>query len=61
MVYGCISRKDENGVKMMDYEVKGVRRRGRPKKTWTEVVEKTVRSDSYTRQMVLTVIMEEVN
>jgi len=45
----------------MDYEVKGVSHRGRPKKTWTEVVEKTVRSDIYTRQMVLTVIMEEVN
>ena len=24
----------------MNYEVEGVRRRGRPKKTWSEVVEK---------------------
>ena len=31
----------------MDYEVEGVRPRGRPKKTWTEVTEK----DYQTRQI----------
>jgi len=31
----------------MDYEVQGVRPRGRPKKTWSEVTEK----DSHTQQL----------
>jgi len=36
------SRKDENDwtKKVMDYEVECVRPRGRPVKTWSEVVEK---------------------
>ena len=42
-------RKDENDwvKKCMDFEVKGVRPRGRPKKTWTEDIEK----DCQTRQI----------
>jgi len=28
------------GAKCIDFEVKGVRPRGRPKKTWSEVIEK---------------------
>ena len=40
--YGRVLRKDENdwAKKCMDYEVEGVRPRGRPKKTWSEVIEK---------------------
>jgi len=38
---GMVLRKDENGWvrKCMDFEVDGVRPRGRPKKTWGEVIE----------------------
>jgi len=37
-----VLRKEDNGwvKRSMEYEVKGARTRGRPKKTWTEVVEK---------------------
>jgi len=35
------------GKRCMDYEVQGVRPRGRPKKTWSEVTEK----DSHTQQL----------
>ena len=37
-----VLRKDENGwvTKCMDFEVDGVRPRGRPKKTWDEIIEK---------------------
>jgi len=40
--YGHVLRKDENdlGKKCTDFEVEGVRARGRPKKTWSEVIEK---------------------
>ena len=38
----------------MDYEVEGVRRRGRPKKTWSVVVEKDFRSQNYIRRMLWT-------
>jgi len=40
--YGHVLRKDKNdGVKKcVDYEVEGVRPRGKPKKTWIEVTEK---------------------
>jgi len=39
---GHLSRRDENGwvKKCMDYEVEGARSRSRPKKTWSEVIEK---------------------
>jgi len=39
---GHVLRKDENDwvKKYMDYEVEGVRPRGRPKKSWSEVTEK---------------------
>jgi len=36
----------------MDYEVEGVRLRGRPKKTWSEVIENIVRSDKYARKIL---------
>jgi len=38
----------------MDYEVEGVRYRGRPKKTWSEVIEKD-RPDNYARKMLWTI------
>jgi len=40
--YGHVLRKeDSNWVKKcMEYEVEGVRPRGRPKKTWREILEK---------------------
>jgi len=46
--YGHVLRMDENDwmKKCMDYEVEGVIPRGRPKKTWSEVIEK----DCHTQQ-----------
>jgi len=40
--YGYVLRKEDNDwvKKCMEYEVEGVRPRGRPKKTWREIVEK---------------------
>jgi len=38
--YGHVLRKDDDWVKKcMEYEVEGPRLRGRPKRTWREVVE----------------------
>jgi len=39
----------------MDYEVEGVRPRGRPKKTWSAVVEKDCQKGKYIRKMLWTV------
>ena len=39
--YGHVLRKDNDWVKKyMEYEAEGPRPRGRPKRTWREVVEK---------------------
>ena len=40
--YGHVMRKEDNDwvKKCMEYEVEGARPRGRPKKTWREIVEK---------------------
>jgi len=40
--YGHVMRKEDNDwmKKCMEYEVEGARPRGRPKKTWREVVQK---------------------
>ena len=35
----------------MEYEVEGARPRGRPKKTWREIVEKTVKHVNRTGRM----------
>jgi len=41
MVWACAARRRNDWVKKcMDYEVEGARQRGRPKKTWREIVEK---------------------
>jgi len=46
--YAHVLRKDENDwvKKCIDYEAKGIRRRGRPRKTCSEVTEK----DCHTQQ-----------
>jgi len=43
--YGHVLQKEDIDwvQKCMEYEVEGARPRGRPKKTWREIVEKTVR------------------
>jgi len=47
--YGHVLRKEDNDwvKKYMEYEVEGTRPRGRPKKTWREIVEK----DCYARKL----------
>jgi len=42
--YGDVLQKEDNDwvKKFMEYEVEGARPRGGPKKTWREIVEKTV-------------------
>jgi len=43
--YGHVLRKENNDwvKKCMEYEVEGAWPRGRPKKTWREIVEKTIK------------------
>jgi len=40
--YGHVLRKEDNDwvKKCVEYEVEGARPRGRPKKTWTEILQK---------------------
>jgi len=41
MAWACAAKKDDDWVKKYkEYEVDGPRPRGRPKRTWREVVEK---------------------
>jgi len=47
--YTCIGRK-VCVKKCMEYEVEGTRPRGRPKKTWTEIVEKDCRACGLNRE-----------
>ena len=46
MVYGHVLRRDDGHVlrKALEFEVKGKRKRGRPKKTWKTQVEKESKS-----------------
>ena len=41
-MYGYVLQKEDNDSvkKCMEYEVEHAARRGRPKKTWTEIVQK---------------------
>jgi len=44
MVWACAAKRIHDLVKKcMEYEVEGARPKGRQKKTWTEIVQKTVR------------------
>jgi len=48
-----VLQKENNDLvkKCMKFEVKGARPRGRPKKTWREIVEKTVMHVNGTKRM----------
>jgi len=50
--YGHVLRKEDNDwvKKCMEYEVKGVRPRGRPKKTWRMIVEKDCKAHGLNRE-----------
>ena len=51
--YGHLLRKDDDWVKKcMEYEVEGPRPRGKPKRTWRQVIEK----DCQTGQLLWTVV-----
>jgi len=47
-----VLRKDDNDCvkKCMEYEVEGVRSRGRPKKTWREIVQKDCQAHKLNRE-----------
>jgi len=53
MVWAYVAKKDNDWLKKcMEYEVKtvkGVRPRGRPKKTWREIVEKDCQARGFNR------------
>jgi len=48
----CRERKEDNDwvKKCVEYEVDGARPRGRPKKTWTEIVEKDCQAHKLIRE-----------
>ena len=50
--YGHVLRKDDNDwvKKCMQYEVEGARPRGRPKKTWRDIVEKDCQARKVNRE-----------
>jgi len=50
--YGHVLRKEDNDwlKKYMEYEVEGARPRDRPKKTWTEIVEKDCQAHKLDRE-----------
>ena len=50
--YEHVLRKEDNDwvKKCMEYEVEGARPRGRPKKTWTEIVEKDCKERGLNRE-----------
>ena len=52
VMYGHVLQKEENYwvKKCMEYEVEGVRPRGRPKKTWREIVEKDCKARGLNRE-----------
>jgi len=50
-VWACVAKRDNDWVKKcMEYEVEGARPRGRPKKTWTEIVEKDCQARKLNRE-----------
>jgi len=50
--YGHLLQKEYNDwvKKYMEYEVEGARSRGRPKKTWREIVEKDCKARGLNRE-----------
>ena len=51
MVWACVAKEDNDWVKKcMEYEVEGARPRGRPKKTWREIVEKDCKARGLNRE-----------
>ena len=56
--YGHVLRKEDNDwVKIcMEYEVEGSRPRGRPKRTWTEVVQKDCQARNLNKRMLWIVV-----
>jgi len=50
--YGHVLRKEDNDwvTKCMEYEVEGARPRGRPTKTWREIVEKDCKACGLNRE-----------
>ena len=52
LCYGHVLQKDDNDwvKKCMEYEVEGTRPRGRPKKTWTEIVQKDCQAHKMNRE-----------
>ena len=50
--HGHVLRKEDNDwvKKCMEYEVEGTRPRGRPKKTWREIVEKDSQASGLNRE-----------
>jgi len=56
MVWACVAKRrhwlgeEMNGIKCMEYEVEGSRPRGRPKRTWREVVQKDCQARNLNRE-----------
>ena len=51
MVWACAAKKDTDWVKKRtEYEVEGSRLRGRPKRTWREVVQKDCQAHNLNRE-----------
>ena len=50
--YGHMLQKEDNDwmMKCMEYEVEGARPRGRPRKTWTEIVQKECQAHKLNRE-----------
>jgi len=53
--HGHVLQKEDNDwvKKYMEYEVEGARPRGRPKKTWREIVEKDCQAHKFNREDVV--------
>jgi len=52
-----LQKEDNDWVKKcMEYAVKGPRPRSRPKRTWTEVVQKTVKHVNWTWKMLWIIV-----
>jgi len=51
MVWACVAKRINDWVKKcVEYEVEGARPRGRPKRTWTEVVQKDCQARKLNRE-----------